>query len=276
MLYSCRLLSFTPTFLIGLCKTFIMLKYLEQSRCRSLLVLWENIYTNVDVNSKPMRSRSFWAHSLHYKCYNEPVKGEMISDGWTFPCPLVGRGRSSRCNQLNCGSQRERENTQTEGHRTGERGQRERDSFNAPLQSNKPPPPPFSPSSPQQQCERFPHSVLTHTLNSNSAHRRCWASSSTWPAGQTGGSRTTPLCLHPEDGRSPPGRRRTSGPRVCTWEKQHRQSLKCWILLGIQWCVRGTDIRRPLKPPAEKLCLRKQQKYKLKTKNYWKITTNMN
>ncbi len=122
-----------------------MLKYLKQSRCRSLLVLWENIYTNVDVNSKPMRSRSFWAHSLHYKCYNEPVKGEMISDGWTFPCPLVGRGRSSRCNQLNCGSLRERENTQTEGHRTGELGQRERDSFNAPLQSNKPPPATFQP-----------------------------------------------------------------------------------------------------------------------------------
>ncbi len=199
-----------------------MLKYLKQSRCRSLLVLWENIYTNVDVNSKPMRSRSFWAHSLHYKCYNEPVKGEMISDGWTFPCPLVGRGRSSRCNQLNCGSLRERENTQRDTELVNLVREKETH-LTPPFNQTNPHPPPFSPSSPQQQCERFPHSVLTHMLNSNSAHRRCWASSSTWQAEQTGGSRTRPLCLHPEDGRSLPGQRRTSGPRVYTWEKQHRQ-----------------------------------------------------
>lgn len=34
-----------------------------------------------------MLSRSFQGHSLLYKRDNEAVKGETISDGWTFPCP---------------------------------------------------------------------------------------------------------------------------------------------------------------------------------------------
>lgn len=47
-------------------------------------------------------------------------------------------------------------------------------------------------------------------------HRRCSASSSTWLVAPTGGSRTTPLCLHPEGGRSPQGKKRRSVPLVCT------------------------------------------------------------
>lgn len=60
------------------------------------------------------------------------------------------------------------------------------------------------------------------------SYHRCWASCSTWQDGQTDGNQTTPPCLHPEDGNSPPEGRRMNAPLeyTCWLKKKHSRRIR--------------------------------------------------